>query len=49
MKMLSKIKEGGLLVIDKINWYRTNDLTHRPASKKPRDGFASSNKEFCME
>ena len=47
--MLSKIKESGLLVIDNINWHMTNDLTHRPASEKTGDGFASSNKGVCME
>jgi len=46
MKMLTKIKKGGLLVIDNINWYMPNDLTHSPASKRTEDGFASSNWEF---
>nr|MBI1232819.1 hypothetical protein [Cytophagales bacterium] len=36
--MVPKIKSGGLMVVDNINWYLPNDLTRSPDSKRSADG-----------
>ncbi|MBU4153157.1 MAG: class I SAM-dependent methyltransferase [Proteobacteria bacterium] len=41
LTMLSKIKSGGIIVVDNINWYLPNDHTRSPDSKRSRDGAAS--------
>jgi predicted O-methyltransferase YrrM len=39
--MVDKIKSGGLLVVDNVNWYLPNDTTHSPDSRRSADGSAS--------
>lgn len=41
LSILPKIKSSGILVIDNINWFLPNDLTHSPDSKRSQDGAAS--------
>jgi len=39
--MLPKIKSGGILVVDNINWFLPNDVTHSPSSRRTSIGHAS--------
>lgn len=39
--MLPKIKPGGVLVIDNINWFLPNDTTHSPDSQRTKEGCAT--------
>jgi len=39
--MIKKIKHGGILVIDNVNWYLPNDVTNSPDSRRATDGCAS--------
>jgi len=41
MGVISKIRSGGLLVIDNINWYLPSN-TVAPASRRPADGCANA-------
>ena len=41
LKILPKIKPGGLLIIDNINWFFPNELTKSPSSRRIKDGYAS--------
>lgn len=42
LNMLPKMRSGGLLVIDNINWYLPNDRTSSPASRRTKDGNANA-------
>lgn len=39
--MLEKIKPGGVLVIDNINWFLPNNDSYSPNSRRSRDGTAN--------
>jgi predicted O-methyltransferase YrrM len=41
IRMVAKVKLGGLLVVDNINWYLPSD-TISPTSRRPSDGCASA-------
>tara|TARA_B100001093_G_scaffold256916_1_gene245663 strand:- start:9355 stop:9507 length:153 start_codon:yes stop_codon:yes gene_type:complete len=45
LKKLPKLKIGGVLVIDNIDWYMPNDENHSPSSKRTNDTFTSSDWE----
>jgi predicted O-methyltransferase YrrM len=42
MKLLPKMKNGALFVIDNINWYIPNDSTVSPSSRRSWEGCANS-------
>lgn len=39
--MLSKIRRGGGMVVDNVNWYLPNDFTFSPDSRRTSDGCAN--------
>ena len=41
LKMLPKIKKGGILILDNINWYFPNEKTKSPSSRRIKDGYES--------
>jgi len=41
IRVIAKVKRGGLLVVDNINWYLPGD-TIAPTSRRPSDGCASA-------
>lgn len=41
LPMLAKLKSGGLMVIDNVNWYLPNDWTRSPTSRRTTDGCYS--------
>lgn len=41
VSMLPKIRPGGLLVVDNINWYIPCDSSHSPNSRRSHDGSKS--------
>lgn len=41
LNMVSKIKAGGLIVVDNVNLYLPNDSTHSPNSLRSQNGAAS--------
>lgn len=50
LRVLSKLKRGGVLVIDNANWYLPRDLPSRaPASRSSRQGSASAGWALAKE
>ena len=41
LKCLSKVKKGGLIIIDNVNWFIPNNLTISPDSRRIKDGCYS--------
>jgi len=41
IRMIPKIKHGGLLIVDNVNWYLPNDISVSPRSRRMRDGCES--------
>jgi predicted O-methyltransferase YrrM len=41
VRLVAKIRRGGLLVVDNINWYLPSDAM-APSSRRPADGYASA-------
>ena len=41
-KIIPKIKNGGLLVLDNVNWFMPSNKTKSPASRTINDGFANN-------
>jgi predicted O-methyltransferase YrrM len=39
--MLPKIKSGGLMIVDNVNWYLPQEKFHSPNTLRPHDGCAS--------
>jgi predicted O-methyltransferase YrrM len=39
--MLSKLKPGGILVIDNVNWFLPNDWSKSPNTRRRKDGAAT--------
>lgn len=39
--MIPKIKSGGILTIDNIDWFIPNDFSHSPNKRRTADGYAS--------
>ncbi len=39
LNMVEKIKKGGLLVIDNVNWFIPNKSTKSPSSRRVEEGF----------
>ena len=38
---MSKVKKGGLIIIDNVNWFIPNNLTISPDSRRIKDGCYS--------
>ena len=47
--MLSKLKPGGILVIDNVNWFLPNDWSKSPNTRRNKDGAATESWRNFLE
>lgn len=49
LSMLPKLKPGGILVVDNVNWFLPNDKTHSPSSRSIESGPQSEEWRIFQE